>query len=41
MPSTITRYEKNERAPKISTLKKISEVLNVSIDYLLDRMERY
>lgn len=34
-PSTITRYEKEGRIPKLNILKKISEELKVPIDYLL------
>ena len=32
---TISRYETGESNPPIETLKKLSEVLGVSIDYLL------
>ena len=33
--TTITRYEKNSRTPDINTLKKIAEVLNISLNELL------
>jgi len=38
-PSTITRYEKDGRIPKLTILKKISEALNVPINYLLGKEE--
>ncbi|MGC9098918.1 MULTISPECIES: helix-turn-helix domain-containing protein [Dictyoglomus] len=38
-PSTITRYEEEGRVPKLTILKRISEVLDVSIDYLLGKEE--
>ena len=34
--TTISMYEKDERDPDTSTLKKIAEIFNVSTDYLLD-----
>jgi len=38
-PSTITRYEKDGRIPKLTILQKISEALNVPINYLLGKEE--
>jgi len=38
-PSTITRYEKDGRIPKLTILKKISEALNVPINYLIGKEE--
>ncbi|MEN3012861.1 MAG: XRE family transcriptional regulator [Dictyoglomus thermophilum] len=38
-PSSITRYENEGRIPKASILLKISEVLGVSVDYLLGKEE--
>jgi len=38
-PSTITRYEKDGRIPKLTILQKISEALNVPINYLLGEEE--
>lgn len=38
-PSTIGMYEQNRREPDISTLIRISEQFNVSMDYLLGREE--
>ncbi len=35
--ATISNYEKGKRKPKIKMLIKISETLNVSLDYLLGR----
>jgi len=34
-PSSISMYEKDERDPDTSTVKKIAEIFNVSTDYLL------
>lgn len=36
-PSTIGMYEQGRREPDGDTLKKLSKVLNVSIDYLLGK----
>ena len=38
-PSTITRYEKDGRIPKLTILQKISEALNVPINYLIGKEE--
>ena len=35
-PQAIRLYEIGEREPTIETLKKLSKLFNVSIDYLLD-----
>lgn len=35
-PQAIRLYEIGEREPAIETLKKLSKLFNVSIDYLLD-----
>ena len=35
--ATISNYEKDKRNPKIKMLMKISEILNVELDYLLGR----
>lgn len=37
--SSISRYEKNEQIPEINTLHKISEVFNVTLDYLLGKSD--
>lgn len=37
--STIHHYEKGKRQPDYETLKKIADVFNVSVDYLLGREE--
>ena len=36
---TISNYENNERFPDQKTLRKIADLFNVSIDFLLDRTE--
>lgn len=38
-PSTITKYEKNERLPEIKYLIKIADFFDVSVDFLLGRKE--
>lgn len=38
-PSTITRYEEEVRIPKVTILRKIAEVLGVSVDYLVGKDE--
>jgi transcriptional regulator with XRE-family HTH domain len=37
--TTITRYESGERHPDPTTLKKLADLLEVSADYLLGRLE--
>ena len=37
--SSISRYEKNEQIPEINTLHRISEIFNVSLDYLLGKSD--
>ena len=34
--STISNYENNFRTPEMNVLKKLAEMMNLSIDYLLD-----
>ena len=36
---TYTRYENGEREPDFATLLKLSEILEVSVDYLLGKTE--
>jgi len=36
-PITVSRYETNKREPDIETLKKLSDILDVSVDYLLGK----
>lgn len=36
-PITISRWERNQRQPDIETLQKLSEIFNVSVDYLLGK----
>jgi transcriptional regulator with XRE-family HTH domain len=33
--TTVSAWEKNENEPDLNTLKRISQIFNVSIDYLL------
>lgn len=34
--STLAKYEQNQRMPKLETLKKLAEILDVSVEYLLE-----
>lgn len=38
--STISQYETGKREPDFETLLKLGEYFNVSMDYLLDRVEK-
>lgn len=38
--STYRRYEKNEREPDASTLVKMADFYDVSLDYLVGRSDR-
>lgn len=38
-PPTLTNYEKDHREPNFETLKKLSEIFDVSIDWLLGVVE--
>lgn len=37
--SAIAKYERNESEPDISTLKKMSQIFDVSLDYLINEEE--
>lgn len=41
VPSTITQYESGNREPKLSILKKIADALNVSIDELVESVDKH
>jgi transcriptional regulator with XRE-family HTH domain len=36
---TISKYENNQREPKYEYLLKLAEIFNVSVDYLLGRID--
>jgi|YelNatPaOPRAMG01_1025707.scaffolds.fasta_scaffold81076_3 transcriptional regulator with XRE-family HTH domain len=36
-PITVSRWERDQREPDLETLQKLSEILDVSIDYLLGK----
>uniref|UniRef100_A0A7V3ZJT9 XRE family transcriptional regulator n=1 Tax=Dictyoglomus thermophilum TaxID=14 RepID=A0A7V3ZJT9_DICTH len=36
-PITVSRWERNQREPDFGTLQKLSEILDISIDYLLGK----
>ena len=38
-PSTVGMWEQNRRTPDIEILKKLSDILNVSVDYLLGKTD--
>jgi len=38
-PITVSRWERDQREPDLETLQKLSEILDVSIDYLLGKEE--
>lgn len=38
-PSTISMYERGDRDPDTSTLSKLAEIFNVTVDYLLGRTD--
>ncbi|MCC8015354.1 MAG: helix-turn-helix domain-containing protein [Eubacterium sp.] len=35
-PTTYTRYEKGERQPNVEGIKQLSDILNISADFLLN-----
>ncbi|HHP50400.1 MAG TPA: XRE family transcriptional regulator [Moorella mulderi] len=39
--STIAMYEKNRRTPDAQTLRRLADFFEVSVDYLLGRMDPY
>ena len=39
--ATVNRYEKNVRKPDAEMLKRIAEILGVSVDYLLGTEEKH
>lgn len=38
-PSTVGMWEQNRRTPDIDILKKLSDILDVSVDYLLGKTD--
>ena len=38
-PSTVGMWEQNRRTPDIEILKKLSDILHVSVDYLLGKTD--
>ena len=38
-PSTVGMWEQNRRTPDIEILKRLSDILHVSIDYLLEKTD--